>query len=111
MRYCHDTINFDFTQYVDSCFRRLMSDYLPLSSLIDAVFIYLVEGIKAVYRMTYSITKIHKNYIKTISDPAHFIEKLGERSKQVIPKCHGQFLRFAFRYPLGTARRHKFSQQ
>ena len=66
-----------------------MSDFLPLSSLIDAVFIYLIEGIKAVYRMTYSITKLHKNYIKTISDPAHFISKLSDHSKQVLPKCHG----------------------
>ena len=46
-----------------------MADYLPLSSMIDATFIYLVEGIKALYRLTYAITKLNKDYIKTIRDP------------------------------------------
>lgn len=69
VKHCHETIKFDFTQYVDSCFRHFLSDYLPLGSMIDAVFIYLVEGIKALYRMTYSITKIQKQHIKTIQDP------------------------------------------
>ena len=87
-----------------------MSDFIPMSSQIDAVFIFLVEGIKSLYRMTYAITKINKDYIKTITDADSFINQLGARTKQVLPGCHGQFMRAAFKYPLGTAARHKFSQ-
>ena len=57
--------------------------------MIDAVFVYLVEGIKALYRMTYSISKLNKDYIKTIRNPQEFINLLGTRSKDMIPKCHG----------------------
>ena len=86
-----------------------MTDYLPLSSLIDAVVIYLVEGIKALYRMTYAITKVQKDFIKTLNDPNNFISQLGLKSKELLPKCHGTFMRLAFKYPLGKAKRHRFS--
>lgn len=75
-------IGFDFTQFVDSCFRNFLTDYLPLSSLIDCLLIYLVEGIKSIYRFTYAVTKTHKAMIKTIPKGTNFIQALGEHSKR-----------------------------
>ena len=43
-----------------------MTDFLPLSSLLDVLVIYLVEGIKGLYRFTYAIAKLQKEFIKTI---------------------------------------------
>ena len=59
-------IGFDFTQFVDSCFRNFLTDYVPLSSQLDLLMIFLVEGIKSLFRMIYSITKLNKDFIKTI---------------------------------------------
>ena len=70
-------IGFDFTQFVDSCFRHFLTDFVPLSSLLDLVMIFLVEGIKSLFRMAYSITKMNKDFIKTIQQGENFIEKLG----------------------------------
>ena len=57
-------IGFDYTQYVDSCFRRFMCDYLSLGNMFDFTMVFLVEGQKAIYRFTYALTKIHKDWIK-----------------------------------------------
>lgn len=44
-----DEIGFDFTQFVDSCFRNFLTDYLPLSSLLDVLVVFLVEGVRSLY--------------------------------------------------------------
>ena len=46
---------------MDSCFRHFLSDYLPMSSLLDITVIFIVEGIKSLFRMTYAISKMHKD--------------------------------------------------
>ena len=75
-------IEFDFTQYVDSCFRHFMTDYLPLSSLIDVMVIFLVEGIKSLFRMSYAVVKLHKDHIKTFNDKATFLQQLSQVSRK-----------------------------
>ena len=67
-------IGFDYTQYVDSCFRRFMCDYLTLGNMFDFTMVFLLEGQKAIYRFTYALTKIHKDWIKEQKDPSTFIE-------------------------------------
>ena len=104
-------IGFDFTQFVDSCFRNLMTNFLPLSSLLDVLIIYLTEGIKGLYRLTYAIAKHNKAFIKTISDKGELMSKLGQECKRVMPGTHHVYLKHAFAYPLGAATRHRFSQQ
>ena len=59
-------IGFDYTRFVDSCFRHLMTDYLPMSSLLDFMPVFLLEGVKSLFRTTYAIAKLHKDHIKTI---------------------------------------------
>ena len=99
-------IGFDFTKFVDACFRRFLADFVPLSSLLDCLLIYLVEGIKSLYRLTYSVTKINKEFIKTIPKGADFIAVLGEHSRKELPRMHGFFIKMTFKYPMGSARRH-----
>jgi len=110
LKHCSE-IGFDFTQYVDSCFRNMMTDYLPMSSMLDYLMIFLTNGIKSIYRMTYAITKLHKEFIKKIPKGEDFISQLAGYSRKMMPQYHEQFLRYAFKYPIGSARRHKLSQQ
>lgn len=110
LTHCNE-IGFDFTQYVDSCFRNFLTDYLPLSSLLDCILIYLVEGIKSLYRFTYAVTKTHKEMIKTIPKQSNFIKALGQHSRREMPVLHGFFMKYTFKYPLGAARRHRLTQQ
>lgn len=104
-------VGFDFTQFVDSCFRHFLTDFLPLSSLLDILLIFLVEGVKSLFRMTYAISKLHKDKIKTFKDRETFISSLGVHSKSVMPNSHSLFLKLAFKYPLGSASKVRFSQQ
>ena len=68
IKHCYG-ISVDYTRYVDSCFRHFLCDYLSLGNLLDFTMIFLVEGQKAIYRFTYAITKIHKDWIKSQTDP------------------------------------------
>lgn len=99
----------DFTQLVDSCFRRFLTDFLPLSSLIDVMVIYLVEGIKGLFRVTYAVFKLNKDKIKSLTDKSNLLIQLGMHSIAVMPDRHNQFMKFAQSYPLGTAKKHRFS--
>jgi len=65
-----------------------MTDFLPLSSLLDVIVVYLVEGIKGFYRMIYAIAKLNKVHIKTIQDKAYFMSSLGQHSRSVIAGSH-----------------------
>jgi hypothetical protein len=89
----------------------MLTDYLPLSSLIDFLIIFLTNGMKSLYRMAYAITKVNKDFIKRLQRDSHWIATLGEHSRKVMPTLHGQLIYYAFKYPLGSARQHKLSQQ
>ena len=80
VKHCH-SIGFDYTQYVDSCFRHFLCDYLSLGNLLDFAMIFLVEGQKAIYRFTYAVTKVHKHHLKTLNDPKTFMKRLQQHSK------------------------------
>lgn len=87
IKHCQN-IGFDFTQFVDSCFRSFMTDFLPLSSLIDVMMIFLVEGVKGLFRFTYAISKLNKDFIKTLDDKATFKIRLGMHSIKLMPDRH-----------------------
>ena len=70
--HCRD-IGFDYTQFVDSCFRHFLTDYLSLGNLLNFMMVYLVEGQKAMYRFTYAITKAHKEKLKSLNNPKTFM--------------------------------------
>ena len=79
---CHcNQIGFDFTKFVDTCFRNFFTDFLHLGSLLDFMTIFVAEGRKSMFRFTYAICKVNKDHIKQIRDAKLFNAKLGEISK------------------------------
>lgn len=49
--------------------RYFMCEFLPLPAIIDFTFIYITEGVRALYRYAYAMVKQHKLFMKTITDP------------------------------------------
>jgi hypothetical protein len=42
-----------------------MTEFLPLHIATDFLIMFLVEGIKVVFRYAYAVLKAHKSFIKT----------------------------------------------
>lgn len=59
---------YDFTKLVDAGFRSLMTNYLELRHMIDFVMVFLSEGQKSLFRYTYAVLKLHKEFLKTGKD-------------------------------------------
>lgn len=102
-------IGFDYTQYVDSCFRHFLTDFLPFGTLLDVLLIFISEGIKSLFRFTYAICKVNKDFIKTITEPSEFIQRLSLHSKHKLAGADGELKRMAFKYKLGAAKKYQLS--
>ena len=93
------SIGFDINLLIDACFKDFLTNFLTLPLILDVFLLFLVEGVKVLYRYTYAILKHHKEFIKTkCKDPATLIEKLSEhtRNSSNLFKLH----EWAFKYPL-----------
>lgn len=53
--------------------RYFMCDFLPLPVIIEFTFIFLTDGIRALYRYIYGVVKAHKLFMKTLTDPKTFL--------------------------------------
>ncbi len=62
-------IGFDLNKIIDKSFKSMGSFFLPLPIVIDIFMKYMIEGVKIMFRYTYSIMKCHKNFLKKCSDP------------------------------------------
>jgi hypothetical protein len=62
-------IGFDFSRYVDVAFKSLLTSFVSLPIAIDILCMYLVEGVKILFRFTYAVMKVNKGFIKKCSDP------------------------------------------
>ena len=65
--HCRDN-DFDFTKFVDSGFRNMMTNYLDLNNMTDLMMVFLSEGQKSLFRYQYAILKHHKDFIKSGKD-------------------------------------------
>jgi hypothetical protein len=91
-------INFDFNRYVDVAFKSMITSYVPLPVSLDILMMYLIEGNKILFRYTYAVLKVNKNYIKKANNAEEFLEGLKTTSRTgVDPK---KLKRKAFKYPL-----------
>lgn len=45
-----------------------MTNYLELRHMIDFVMVFLSEGQKSLFRYTYAVLKLHKEFLKTGKD-------------------------------------------
>ena len=57
-------IGFDFSRYVDVAFKSLLTSFVSLPIAIDILCMYLVEGVKILFRYTYAVMKVNKSFIK-----------------------------------------------
>lgn len=70
-------IGFDIKDYAESAFESLTAAFLPLHVITDVLLMYLVEGVKIIFRYTYAILKCEKNFIKhTCHDASSFLDLL-----------------------------------
>lgn len=91
-------IGFDFTKYVDVAFKSLLTSFVSLPIAIDILCMFLVEGVKILFRFTYAVMKCNKAFIKKVMNPAELIEALKAESREKsIPQ---NILKAAFKYPL-----------
>jgi hypothetical protein len=58
------SIGFDILNYSMSSIDSLGSRYIPLCMITDVLLMYLVEGVKMIFRYSYSILKCNKLFIK-----------------------------------------------
>jgi len=76
------SINFDLTNYSALAFDSLMTEFLPLHIATDFLIMFLVEGIKVVFRYAYAVLKAHKHFIKTVcNDSESLLDLLAAESR------------------------------
>lgn len=89
-------IGFDFNRYVDICFKSTITYFVSLPIGLDILMMYLVEGVKILFRYTYAVMKVHKAFIKGCKDPATLLEglKAESREKTKLSKIHKAALKY-----------------
>lgn len=65
LKHCKD-IHFDFTKFVDGGFKTFLTNYLPLTTMLEFLIIFIVEGREGLYRFMYGLLKSQKEYIVSI---------------------------------------------
>lgn len=63
-------VGFELKDYARAAFDSLTAQFLPLHIITDFLLMYLVEGMKIVFRYAYAILKCHKTFIKTYCNDA-----------------------------------------
>lgn len=75
-------IGFEIILYAEKSFDTLLGEFLPLYAVTDFLLMYLVEGVKVIFRYSYAVLKIHKNFIKTVCfDASSFLDLLAAESR------------------------------
>ncbi len=69
-------IGFDFSKYVDTCFKSTLTYFLSLPIAIDVLMMFMIEGVKILFRYTYAVMKCHKSFIKKCNSPLELLELL-----------------------------------
>ena len=68
-------IGFELRNYSSAAFDTIGARFMPLFIAIDVMLMYLIEGVKIIFRYAYAILKTHKDFIKkSCTDPEHLLE-------------------------------------
>lgn len=62
-------IGFDFSKYVDVCFKSTLTHFVALPIAIEILMMFMIEGVKILFRYTYAVMKCNKTFIKKINSP------------------------------------------
>lgn len=76
-------ISFDFSRYVDVSFKTMNFYFLPINVAFDVMMCFLAEGVKIIYRYTYAILKLNKDFIKSIDNEENLLKELRDVSKTI----------------------------
>lgn len=91
-------IGFDFTKFVDLCFKSLLTYFVTLPIAMDILIMFLNEGVKILFRYTYAVMKCHKNFIKKCGSAQEIIDFIQKEARE---NTNPQILtKKAFKYPL-----------
>ncbi len=74
-------ISFDFSRYVDMSFKTMTFYFLPINVAFDVMMCFLAEGVKVIYRFTYAILKMNKEFIKSIDNEENMLSQLRDVSR------------------------------
>lgn len=74
-------IGFDFNKYVDICFKSLLTHFVSLPVALDILMMYMIEGVKILFRYTYAVMKCNKAFIKKVSSPQELLDLLKAESR------------------------------
>jgi hypothetical protein len=75
-------IGFELRNYSSAAFDTIGARFLPLYVAIDVLLMYLVEGVKMIFRYAFAIMKTKKDFIKkTCTDPKHLLEQLSAEAR------------------------------
>lgn len=74
-------IGFDFNTYVDVAFKSLCGHFVSLPTALDILMMYLVEGVKILFRYTYAVLKAHKSLVKKATNKDEFLALLREQGR------------------------------
>lgn len=63
------SIGFDINELLDEMFKYIFTSFLKIDYCLDIFTLFYLEGCKILFRFAYSIMKVHKDLIKSVSDP------------------------------------------
>ena len=91
-------IGFDFSKFVDNSFKSMLGQFVSLPVALDILMMFMIEGVKIIFRYTYAILKVHKAYVKKSVNAQEFLDGLQKVGReQTDPKLLNKA---AFKYPL-----------
>ena len=91
-------IGFDFSKFVDTSFKTTLTHFVSLPIAIEILMMFMIEGVKILFRYTYAVMKCNKQFIKKCTDPATLLELLRHESKE--KSLPHRIHKRAFKYPL-----------
>ena len=94
------SLDFNFDILVHSMLNSLATCIIPLDIAIHISFIFLMEGVKSLFRFMYSCIKFNKRLILNLDSKKDLMGKIRENSKKnmKLSEC----LKYAFEIKLKT---------
>jgi hypothetical protein len=75
-------IGFDFNKYVDVCFKSILTHFVSLPIALDILMMFMIEGVKILFRYTYAVMKCNKGFIKKVNSPGELLSLLKAESRE-----------------------------
>ena len=75
-------IRFELRDYSSAVFDTIGARFLPLYIASDVMLMYIIEGVKIIFRYANAVLKTHKDFIKkSCTDPENLLDQLSAESR------------------------------